>query len=173
LFVFLDDRSTIQDDEPQITDDEDNNSRDALSTKQGATEIEQQKKRRRTANYQHILSTKTTNGHHDVERTSSPFSMNLILLSIVILILFFLLTASIDSIRSLSNIRIQHTTTTTPVLHQTSIEQNHNERINRSKQRFNILPTYRTPTSNYDPSKSPLFSPGRRVSKIYFLKSKK
>jgi hypothetical protein len=159
-------RSSIRDDETQLTDDEDNNNRGVPSNEQDLTEIEQQKKRRRTANYQNILPTKTTNGHHDQDdRIFSPLSMNLILLSIAFIILFFLLTASTDSIRSLSNLRLDHTSNTTPVLLQTSIEQNPNERINRltsSKQRFNLLPTYRGSTSNYDPSKSPLFSTGNR-----------
>jgi hypothetical protein len=63
-------------DGPQLTDDEDSNSRDVPSTEQDIPEIEQQKKRRRTANYQHILS---TNSHEDV-RTSSPSSMSAIFL---------------------------------------------------------------------------------------------
>jgi len=94
---------------------------------------------------------------------------------LLLLFFFFLLTDSTDSIRSLSNLRLDHTSNTTPVLLQTSIEQNPNERINRltsSKQRFNLLPTYRGSTSNYDPSKSPLFSTGNRVSKILFLNQK-
>jgi hypothetical protein len=177
LIFILDGRSSIRDDETQLTDDEDNNNRGVPSNEQDLTEIEQQKKRRRTANYQNILPTKTTNGHHDQDdRIFSPLSMNLILLSIAFIILFFLLTASTDSIRSLSNLRLDHTSNTTPVLLQTSIEQNPNERINRltsSKQRFNLLPTYRGSTSNYDPSKSPLFSTGNRVSKILLLDKKK
>ncbi|CAF4672531.1 unnamed protein product, partial [Rotaria sp. Silwood1] len=60
-------------------------------------------------------------------------------------------TNSTDSISSLSNRRLHCTTST---------ELNSNERINRiisSTQRFNI-----TSTSNYDPSKSPLFSVDNR-----------
>jgi len=83
--------------------------------------------------------------------------MNLFLLSIFCYYysFFFLLIALTDNVRSLSNLRINHTPNTT------------------SKQRFNILPTYRGSTSAYDPSKSPLFSAGNRVSKIYFPKKKK
>ena len=61
----------VKDDEPQLTDDEDSNSRDVPSTDPDSTPIEQQKKRRRTANYQHIL---LTDGHDDDERTASPLS---------------------------------------------------------------------------------------------------
>jgi len=90
MVFILDGRSSIRDDETQLTDDEDNNTRGVPSNEQDLTEIEQQKKRRRTANYQNILPTKATNGHHDHDdRIFSPLSMNLILLSIVIIILFF------------------------------------------------------------------------------------
>lgn len=101
--------------------------------------------------------------------------MNFILWSIVIFsncFLFLLLTATTDSARSISNRRITDTSNITPVLLHTSTEQNHNERINRllsSKQRINILPTYRGSTSTYDPSKSPLFSAGSRVRKFFYL----
>jgi hypothetical protein len=134
-------RSAIREDEPQITDDEDSTSRDIPSPEQDSIEIEQQKKRRRTANYQNILSTKSTNGHHhhddDDERTSSSIF-------------------STDSVRFSSDRRIDPTSSTV---------QSSNERINRftpAKQRFDILPTYRGSTSNYDPTKSPLFSAGNR-----------
>ncbi|CAF4054422.1 unnamed protein product [Rotaria sp. Silwood2] len=76
----------------------------------------------------------TTNGHHENEKTS-------------------LYPNSTDTKSSLSNHRFHHTT---------AGEQNSNERINRiisSTQRFNI-----TSTSNYDPSKSPLFSIDNRKS---------
>jgi hypothetical protein len=79
-----------------------------------------------------------------------------------------------NSVRSLSNRQIidngSDTANTTPVLHQTSTDQNHNDGINRltsSKQRFNISSFNRGLTPNYDPSQSPLFSMGARVS--YFL----
>ena len=81
--------------------------------------------------------------------------------------LFSFLTVSTDSVRLLSNRRIDHTSNTAPIIFHTSTEHNYNERINRltpSRQRSNILPTYRGSTSNYDPSKSPLFSVGNRVS---------
>jgi hypothetical protein len=91
---------------------------------------------------------------------------------------FFLEIASTNNVGSLSNRRIinngSNTANTTPVLLQTSTEQNHNEGTNRltsSKQRFNISSTNRGLTPNYDPSQSPLFSIGVRVS--YFLSSKK
>jgi hypothetical protein len=83
-----------------------------------------------------------------------------------------------NGVGSLSNRRIidngSNTANTTPVLLQTSIEQNHNEETNRfasSKQRFNISSTTRPLTPNYDPSQSPLFSFGIRVS--HFPSSKK
>lgn len=173
--IILDDRPIKKDDEPELTDDDDNNSRDVPTTEQDLTETEQQKKRRRTANYQHILSTTTTtsSSHHDDQRTSSPLSMNLILSSkssFLInhwIFLHFLFSSYLivptDSVRSLSNNRMNQTSNTTPI----RIEQNPNERLSRltaSKQRFNILPTYRGSTSNYDPSKSPLFAAGNRVN---------
>jgi hypothetical protein len=73
--IYLDRRAPMTNDGPQMTDDEDSNSRDVPSAEQDSTEIEQQKKRRRTANYQNILSMKTTNSLHEDERTSSPSSM--------------------------------------------------------------------------------------------------
>ncbi|CAF0997893.1 unnamed protein product [Rotaria magnacalcarata] len=64
---------------------------------------------------------------------------------------------STDSIRLLSKHRIDH---------KKSSEQNYNEIINRvlpsSTQRFHSSLTYRQSTSNYDPSKSPLFSDNNR-----------
>jgi hypothetical protein len=143
-------RRPITDSEPQLTDDEDSNGRDVPSTEQDLTETDQQKKRRRTANYQHIISTTTTNGNHEDERISPPLT-------------------GTNGVGSLSNRRIidngSNTANTTPVLLQTSIEQNHNEETNRftsSKQRFNISSTTRPLTPNYDPSQSPLFSFGIR-----------
>ncbi|CAF5113179.1 unnamed protein product, partial [Rotaria sp. Silwood1] len=143
-------RQPITNDEPQLTDDEDNTNRDVSPTEQDLIEIEQQKKRRRTANYQHIISTTTTNGNHEDEKTSLPLSLT-------------------NSVESSSNRRIidngLNTANTTPVLLQTSIEQKRNEGINRftsTKQRFNIPSTNRGLTSNYDPSQSPLFSVGIR-----------
>jgi hypothetical protein len=88
-----------------------------------------------------------------------------------LLLIFPLLTVSTDSVRSLSNRGIDHTSNTTPVIFQTSTEQTYNERINRltpSKRRFNM-----STTSNYDPSKSPLFSVGNRVSHISHIKNRK
>ena len=173
ILFFLDGRSLNRDDEAQITDDEDNNNhnRDTASTEQDTTEIEQQKKRRRTANYQHILSTKPTNApdgddDHD-ERTSSHLSMSKSLLIILMFILVIFWIATADNFRSLSTRRGDHSS---------SITQNPDERMNRFtpvKQRFDILPTYRTPTSNYDPTKSPLFSAGNRVSAISYVRFKR
>jgi hypothetical protein len=74
--IILDHPQSITDDAPQLTDDEDSNGRDVSPTEQDLTEIEQQKKRRRTANYQGIISTATTNGNHEDERTSPPSSMS-------------------------------------------------------------------------------------------------
>ncbi len=74
--IILDHRSPITDNETQLTDDEDSNGRDVSPAEQSLTEIEQQKKRRRTANYQHIISTATTNGNHEDERISPPLSMS-------------------------------------------------------------------------------------------------
>ncbi len=155
-----------------MTDDEDNASRDVSPTQQDPTEVEQQKKRRRTANYQHIIT--TTNGNHDNERTSPPLSM---FNYFHYYQLFFSLPATpTNSVGSLSNRRIigngSNTANTTPVLLQTSTEQNHNEGINRStlsKQRFNIPSINRGVTPNYDPSQSPLFSVGVRVSHLHYL----
>jgi hypothetical protein len=59
-----------------LTDDEDNNGREVSPTEQNLIEIEHQKKRRRTANYQQISSTKTTNGNHEDERISPPSGMS-------------------------------------------------------------------------------------------------
>ncbi len=172
--VILDDHQPITDLEPQLTDDEDSNGRDVSPTEQNLPEIEQQKKRRRTANYQQIISTTTTNGNHEDERTSTPSSMSNYCLCNYF---YFLLIASTNSVGSLSNRRIidngSNTANTTPVLLQTSTEQNHNEGTNRltsSKQRFNIPSTTRGLIPNYDPSQSPLFSVSIRVS--YFLSSK-
>ncbi|UJR22997.1 hypothetical protein I4U23_026024 [Adineta vaga] len=120
-------RSNNTDDEPQLTDDEDSYSRDVPST-------EQQTKRRRTANYQHILS---TNSNQESDRASPPSN-------------------SIDSVAS--------STYTTPILRRTSIEQNYSEIINRSRPLYHHPSTYRKVTSNYDPSKSPLFSFGNRTT---------
>lgn len=164
--MFLDVRSTTEEHDPEITDDEDNNNnyRNKTSTEQDTTELEQQKKRRRTANYQHILSTKPTNAsdddHH--ERTSSRIStIDCFLISVMIISLIFSI-ATTDNIRSLSSRRTDLSS---------SLTLNPDERTNRFtpvKQRFDILPTYRAQTSNYDPTKSPLFSAGNRVSKITF-----
>ena len=71
--------------------------------------------------------------------------------------------ATTDNIRSLSSRRTDLSS---------SLTQNPDERANRFtpvKQRFDILPTYRPPASNYDPTKSPLFSAGNRVSGITFF----
>ncbi|CAF4452327.1 unnamed protein product, partial [Rotaria sp. Silwood2] len=147
---MIDHRQPITNDEPQLTDDEDNSNRDVSPTEQDLIEIEQQKKRRRTANYQHIISTTTTNGNHEDEKTSLPLT-------------------STNSVESSSNRRIIdngfNAANTTSVLLQTSTEKKHNEGINRltlSKQRFNIPSTNRGLISNYDPSQSPLFSVGIR-----------
>jgi hypothetical protein len=74
FFIILDHRQPITNDEPQLTDDEDNSGRDVSPPEQDLIEIEQQKKRRRTANYQHVISTTTTNGNHEDERTPIPLS---------------------------------------------------------------------------------------------------
>jgi hypothetical protein len=91
----------------------------------------------------------------------------------------FLGIASTNSLGSLSNRRIIdngfNTANTTPVLLQTSTEPNQNEETNRltsSKQRFNISSTNRGLTPNYDPSQSPLFSIGVRVSHFFSRKKK-
>jgi len=173
LIILLDDQQPITDREPQLTDDEDSNGRNVSPTEQDLPEIEQQKKRRRTANYQHIISTTTTNGNHEDERTSTPLSMSNYCLCNYF---YFLLIASTNSVGSLSNRRIidngSNTANTTPVLLQTSTEQNHNEGTNRltsSKQRFNIPSTTRGLIPSYDPSQSPLFSVSVRVSHFVFL----
>ncbi|CAM4970620.1 unnamed protein product [Rotaria socialis] len=120
---------TTRDDGSSLIDEEDDSIEDVLPTERDLTDIEQQKKRPRTANYQNI---------HDDERMSSH-------------------PISTDSIRLLSKHRLDHTK---------SSEQNYNETINRvlpsSTQRFNSSLTYRRSTSNYDPSKSPLFSDHNR-----------
>jgi hypothetical protein len=91
---------------------------------------------------------------------------------------YFLWIASTISVGSLSNRRIiddgLNTANTTPVLLQTSTEQNYNEGTNRltsSKQRFNISSTSRGFAPNYDLSQSSLFSLGARV--CHFLSLKK
>lgn len=106
VFIYSGIHQSTQNDDIELTDDETDYNQDTAST-----EAEQQKKRRRTANYQQT-----------------------------------------DAISTLSNI--------TPVI-RTSTEENYHDRINRltaSKQRFNIPSTYRESLSNYDPSKSPLFT---------------
>ena len=87
----------------------------------------------------------------------------------------FVFTVSNDGVRSLSNFRNDHTSNTTPVIFRTTTEQNYNERLNRltpSRQRSNILPTYRGSTSTYDPSKSPLFSVNNRVSRLSYIEDR-
>ncbi|CAF1346330.1 unnamed protein product [Adineta ricciae] len=96
---------------------------------------EQQTKRRRTANYQHV--TTTTSHHHDNERTTPA-------------------TSSTESVIS--------STHTTPILCRTSIEQNYSEVVHRVRHHYDLPSSYRRTTSNYDPSKSPLFSAGNRAT---------
>ena len=74
FLINLDHHRPITVGQSQLTDDEDINGRDVPSTEPDLTEIDQQKKRRRTANYQHTISTTTTNGNHEDERVSPPLS---------------------------------------------------------------------------------------------------
>lgn len=166
-------RAIVADDEPQLTDDEDNSARDVSPIESDLPDLEQSKKRRRTANYQHIVSTSTAtataNGHHQDERTSPPSSTGL---TLVCDVLFDVILVSTTSVGSSITRRVldygPNTTNTTPVLLQTSTETSQNEGINRfasAKPRFNLPSTHRALPSQYDPSQSPLFSVGSRVSR--------
>jgi hypothetical protein len=182
IFFFEDNGRTIADDEPQLTDDEDNNARDVSSMEQDRSNPEQQKKRRRTANFQNITSSSTiaktaANGHHDDERItplSSKIHINMPNRSFFLTMIFMLIELdSINSAGSAGNRRPidyeWNTTNTTPILQQTSIETNASTELDRSttsKQRFNIPSIHRGLVSNYDPTQSPLFSVGVRVSNM-------
>ncbi|CAF3462959.1 unnamed protein product [Rotaria sp. Silwood1] len=123
----------VRDDESQFTDDDDNNNQDVSSIEQDLKEIEQQKKRQ----IEQQKKRRRTTNYQQIHTNNRHHENEK--------------TNSTDSISSLSNRRLHCTTST---------ELNSNERINRiisSTQRFNI-----TSTSNYDPSKSPLFSVDNR-----------
>lgn len=174
FLIVVDHRRPIAREEPQLTDDEDTNGRDASPPEQDVPEIEQQKKRRRTANYQHVTSTATTNGNHEDDRTSPPSGTCLSIASYST-IMFARVVASTNNVGSLSSRHItdngSYTTSATPVLLQSSTEHNHNEgnhRATLSKQRFNIPSMSRGLTPTYDLSQSPLFSVGARVSSLRF-----
>ena len=93
-------------------------------------------------------------------------------LTIVCDVLFDVILVSTTSVGSSVTRRVldygPNTANTTPVLLQTSTETSQNEGINRfasAKPRFNLPSTHRALPSQYDPSQSPLFSVGSRVSR--------
>ncbi|CAF1169546.1 unnamed protein product [Adineta ricciae] len=93
----------------------------------------EQQTKRRRTSNYQHVTTTTTSHHHGNERTSPG-------------------TKSVIS-----------STHTTPILCRTSIEQDYSEVVHRVRHHYNHPSSYRRTTSNYDPSKSPLFSAGNRA----------
>ena len=131
------DRTTTRDNRPaELSDDDDENMHDAISIEQTRVDDEHETKRRRTADYQHMIS------------RSNIASVNR------------------NNDDALSSRRVDFrvaTTHTEPFLRQTK-DSGRSNRLTSLRHNVHLTSSYRRFTPNYDPSQSPLFSNGTAVS---------
>lgn len=140
-FDFSVQRREVNNDEGQLTDDEDNSTGNVLPTSEDRIESDKMIKRRRTGNYQNILSN-NTNGNHLDEKTTTTTTTN---------------GGTTSTNRRILDYGTNHSTTTT-----TTTDSNTTSTV---KTRFNIPSINRGLNTSYDPSQSPLFSVTSRVSR--------